>query len=94
MTGPHGGGSGGGGSRHACIIAVFLLVRLLYLLIHSLDYLFRPIQTLVVLAGLIDLVAVPPSIACCSPNLPPKPTPSQHHLRKNQSEHDAYVFLT
>ena len=77
VTGPHGGGSGGGGSRHACIIAVFLLVRLLYLLIHSLDYLFRPIQTLMVLAGLIDLVAVPPSIACCSPNPPPKPTPSQ-----------------
>ena len=27
--------------KHVCIIAVFLLVRLLYLLIHSLDYLFR-----------------------------------------------------
>ena len=34
VTGPHGGGSGGSGSRHACMIAVFLLVRLLYLLIH------------------------------------------------------------
>ena len=30
----HGGDSGGSGSRHACMIAVFLLVRLLYLLIH------------------------------------------------------------
>ena len=76
MTGPHGGGSGGGGSRHACIIAVFLLVRLLYLLIHSLDYLFRSIQILAVLASLIDLVAVPSSIACCLPNPPLKPTPS------------------
>ena len=27
--------------KHACIIAVFLLVKLLYILIHSLDYLFR-----------------------------------------------------
>ena len=72
--GPHGGGSGGGGSRHVCIIAVFLLVRLLYLLIHSLDYLFRSIQTLVMLTDLIDLVVIPSSIACCSPNSPSKLT--------------------
>ena len=30
-------------SRHACTITVFLLVRLLYLLIHSLNYLFKSI---------------------------------------------------
>ena len=77
MMKPHEGGSGDDGSRHACMIAVFLLVRLLYLLIYSLDHLFRPIQTLTVLTGLIDLVVVPPSIACCSPNPPLKPTPSQ-----------------
>ena len=69
VTGPHEGGSGGGGSRHVCIIAVFLLVRLLYLLIHSLDYLFRPIQILVMLADLIDLVAVSSLITYCSSNL-------------------------
>ena len=64
--------------KHACIIAVFLLVKLFYLLIHSLDYLFRSIQTLTMLADLIDLVAVSSSIACCLPNLPLKPTFSQH----------------
>ena len=69
MTGPHGGDSDGGDSKHACIIAVFLLVRLLYLLIHSLDYLFRPIQILTVLTDLIDLVAVSSLIACCLLNL-------------------------
>ena len=63
--------------KHACIIAVFLLVRLFYLLIHSLDYLFRFIQTLTVLTDLIDLVVVPSSIACCLPNLSPKSTFSQ-----------------
>ena len=35
VTGSHEGGSGDDGSRHVCIIAVFLLVRLLYLHIHS-----------------------------------------------------------
>ena len=64
--------------KHACIIAVFLLVRLFYLLIHSLNYLFRLIQTLMMLADLIDLVAVPSSIACCLLNSPLKSTPSQH----------------
>ena len=63
--------------KHACIIAVFLLVRLLYLFIHSLDYLFRSIQTLTVLADFIDLIAVPSSITCCLLNLPQKPTSSQ-----------------
>ena len=77
MTESHEGDSDGSGSRHVCMIAVFLLVRLLYLLIHSLDHLFRPIQILAVLTDLINLVAVPPSIACCSLNPPPKPTLSQ-----------------
>ena len=61
----HESDSGGSDSRHACIIAVFLLIRLLYLLIHSLDYLFRFIQTLTMLMNFINLVAVPLSIACC-----------------------------
>ena len=74
VTESHEGGSDGSGSRHACIIAVFLLIRLLYLLIHSLDYLFRLIQTLAILANLIDLVAVPSLIACCLPNLSQKLT--------------------
>ena len=74
MTGPHGGGSGGGDSRHVCIIAVFLLVKLLYLLIHSLDYLFRSIQTLAVLTNLIDLVVMSSSITCCLLNSPSKST--------------------
>ena len=43
MTESHEGDNGGGGSKHVCIIAVFLLIRLLYLLIHSLDYLFKSI---------------------------------------------------
>ena len=64
----HEGGSDGSGSKHVCIIAVFLLVRLLYLLIHSLDYLFRSIQTLIMLTSLIDLVAISSSITCCSSN--------------------------
>ena len=62
--------------KHVCIIAVFLLVKLLYLFIHSLDYLFRSIQTLAMLTDLIDLVAVPSSITCCSLNLPLKSIPS------------------
>ena len=69
VTGPHEGGSGDDDSKHVCIIAVFLLVRLLYLLIHSLDYLFRLIQTLTMLTDFINLVAVSSSIAYCSLNL-------------------------
>ena len=63
--------------KHACIIAVFLLIRFLYLHIHLLNYLFRSIQILTVFADLIDLVAVSSSIACCLPNLPLKPIFSQ-----------------
>ena len=69
MTESHGGDNGDSDSRHACIIAVFLLVRLLYLLIHSLDYLFKSIQILTMLADFIDLVAVSSLITCCLLNL-------------------------
>ena len=65
--------------KHACIIAVFLLIKLFYLLIHSLNYLFRSIQTLTVLADLIDLVVVSSLIACCLPNLLSKSISSQHY---------------
>ena len=63
--------------KHAYIITVFLLIRLFYLHIHSLDYLFRFIQTLTMFMNLIDLIAVPLSIACCLPNLPLKLISSQ-----------------
>ena len=65
--------------KHACIIAVFLLIRFFYLLIHSLDYLFRLIQILTVLTDFIDFIAVSSSIACCSPNSPLKLTSSHCH---------------
>ena len=69
MTESHGGDSDGGGFKHVCIIAVFLLVRLLYLLIHSLDYLFRSIQILMILINFINLVAVSSLIIYCLLNL-------------------------
>ena len=69
--------------KHVCIIAVFLLVRLLYLFIHSLNYLFRFIQTLVVLTDLIDLIVMPSLIACCSLNLLLKSTFSQCYASFN-----------
>ena len=68
VTESHEDGSDGGGSRHVCIIAVFLLVRLLYLLIHSLDYLFRLIQTFMILTNLINFVVIFLLIADCSLN--------------------------
>ena len=69
VTESHEGGSGGSDSKHACIIAVFLLIRLFYLLIHSLNYLFRFIQTFTMLINLIDLITMFSSITCCSLNL-------------------------
>ena len=63
--------------KHVCIITVFLLIKLLYLFIYSLNYLFRSIQTLTVLTDLIDLIAVPSLITCCLLNLSSKSTPSQ-----------------
>ena len=77
MTKSHENDSDDNDFKHACIIAVFLLIRLFYLFIHSLNYLFRFIQTLTVLTDLIDLIAVPSSITCCSLNLPLKLTLSQ-----------------
>ena len=78
--------------KHACITAIFLLVKLLYLFIHSLDYLFRFIQTLMILAGLIDLIVVSSSIACCLPNLSLKSTSSQcsqqHYVIKQKQTFD------
>ena len=65
--------------KHACMITVFLLIKLLYLFIHSLNHLFRSIQILTVLADLIDLVVMSLSIACCLPNSFSKSTLSQHH---------------
>ena len=65
----HEGDSGGSDFKHVCIIAVFLLIRLLYLLIHSLDYLFKPIQILMMLTDFINFVAVLSSIAYCLLNL-------------------------
>ena len=87
MTKSHESDNNSSNFKHVCIIAVFLLVKLLYLLIHSLDYLFRPIQTLTVLTDLIDLVAVSSSITYCLLNLPLKPIPSQHSLTANHDLH-------
>ena len=64
--------------KHVCMIAVFLLIRLLYLFIHLLNHLFRFIQTLAMLADLIDLVVISLLIACCLSNLSLKSTLSQH----------------
>ena len=61
----HKSGSDDGDSKHACIIAVFLLVRFLYLFIHSLNHLFKSIQTLIVLINFIDFIVIFLSITCC-----------------------------
>ena len=79
--------------KHVCIIAVFLLIKLLYLLIHSLDYLFRSIQTLAVLMSLIDLVVMSSLITCCLLNLPLKLTFSQCHFLKQLSSNTVSVML-
>ena len=69
--------------KYVCIIAVFLLIRFFYLFIHLLNYLFKSIQTLVVLADLIDLVTVSLSITYCSLNLFSKLTFSQCYISFN-----------
>ena len=66
--------------KHVCIIAVFLLVKLLYLLIHSLNYLFKSIQTLVILTDFINLIAVSSSITCYLLNLSLKLIFSQYKI--------------
>ena len=68
MMRSHGGDSGDSDSRHACIIAVFLLVRLLYLHIHLLNYLFKFIQIFTMFMNLINFIAVSSSITCYSLN--------------------------
>ena len=74
VTESHEGDSDDDGSKHVCIIAVFLLVRLLYLLIHSLDHLFRSIQIFTVLIDFINFIVISSSIACCLLNLSLKST--------------------
>ena len=53
---------------HACIIIVFLLIRLLYSSIHLINCLFQSIQFYSMLVNLIDLAAVPSLTACCTQN--------------------------
>ena len=67
--------------KHVCIIAVFLLIRLFYLFIHSLDYLFKSIQTFMMLAGLINLIMMSSLITCCLPNLLSKSTFSHYMIK-------------
>ena len=74
VTESHEGDNDDNGSKHVCIIAVFLLIKLLYLLIHSLDYLFRSIQTLTMLTDLINFIVMSSLIACCLSNLSLKST--------------------
>ena len=68
MTESHESDSGDSGSKHACIIAVFLLVRFLYLFIHSLNYLFKSIQTLIMFTNFINFVIIFSLIIYCSLN--------------------------
>ena len=69
MTESHEDDSGDSDSKHACIIAVFLLVKLLYLLIHSLNYLFKFIQTFMMLTNFINFIMIFSLITCCLLNL-------------------------
>ena len=69
MTESHEGDSDDDDSKHVCMIAVFLLIRFFYLLIHSLNHLFRSIQTFVMFADFIDFVVMSSLITYCSLNL-------------------------
>ena len=65
VTKPHEGDSDDDGEfMHACIIIVFLLIRLLYSSIHSLDCLLQPIQFYSVLTDLIDFAVILSLTAC------------------------------
>ena len=55
--------------KHACIIAVFLLIRLLYLFIHFLNYLFKFIQIFVIFADFINFIVISSLIVCYLLNL-------------------------
>ena len=78
--------------KHVYMITVFLLIKFLYLFIHLLNHLFRSIQTLAVLTDLIDLVAVPSSITCCSLNSPLKSTFS-HCYVNFKKKHYIIIFI-
>ena len=68
---------------HVCIIVVFLLIRLLYSLIHLINCLFQFIQFYSVLANLIDFTAVSSLTACCTQNcLSTQPPHSSKHKKK------------
>ena len=58
----HEGDSDDSNSKHACIIVVFLLIKFLYLFIHLLNYLFRFIQTFIMLINFINFITVFSSI--------------------------------
>ena len=66
---------------HACIIIVFLLIRLLYSLIHLINCLFQSIQFYSVLTNFIDLAAVPSLTAYCMQN-----------CLSTQSSHNSNIF--
>ena len=53
---------------HVCIIIVFLLIRLLYSLIHLIDCLFQLIQFYSIFANLINFAAVSSLTAYCTQN--------------------------
>ena len=62
----HGDGSGDDDEfMHACIIVVFLLIRLHYSLIHLIDCLFQSIQFYSVLVNFINLAVMSSLTACC-----------------------------
>ena len=50
---------------HACIIIVFLLIKFLYSLIHSINCLFQFIQFYSVLVNFINLTVMLSLTACC-----------------------------
>ena len=69
MTESHEDGSDGGSEfMHVCTIIVFLLIKLLYSLIHSINCLFQSIQFYSVLVNLIDLAVMSSLTACYMQN--------------------------
>ena len=91
----HESDSGDDDSKHVYMIAVFLLIRLLYLLIHSLNHLFKSIQIFIMLADLIDLIVISSLIACCLLNSSLKLTFSHwcSHSKMTHSER-SHFFIT
>ena len=84
MTKSHENDNNDSDFKSACIITVFLLIKLLYSLIHLLNYLFKSIQALAVLVDFINLIAVSSSITCCLLNLLSKSTFSQHQKTQHK----------